>query len=525
MSQCTCGDAILPGERFCGSCGAPAPQPAAPGPPAVAHSPARPGLQPLQHASARAGPQPPGVPRASARATPDVLFVIHRSNRELCEALRAHGEVLPVTPSSALEAVRERTGSGSPKGAICLIGAPWELPMSVVEDPADKDEGVPTDNFFGSRSTPTAAERYTGTLLPDLPVGRIPFTRVDLVLDILARGEGLAPSWRGGLAVSAAVWRGTSDALLAEIAGEDRPRMLVAPHHTDSDVAGALQGRPGRCFFNVHGSDQEPVWVGEGGGVHPRVLHPGQVQIASGGIAVSEACYGAAMFEGEPAMGRAFLERGAGCFVGSTIIAWGQAHPPPSAADLVVLGFYRNLDSGLPAGLALLEAKRSILRRTLEQGEPLSPPIHNTLASFVLYGSPLARVAGAAPQAPAGDARPGGTLQAIRERSAGRAASGALGGVRSRMAERLHPGDWAALSYGRVAFAQLAGQVPGAGEIRRALEEALGQPPSDARVFRYRAGRAERTSVIASLRAPWGARHAAVIVAEDGTIRERYVSR
>src|SRR5436305_1174358 len=95
--------------------------------------------------------------------------------------------------------------------------------------------------------------------------------------------------------------------------GRARPRARTRAKR--AAVEASLARRGGRIFFNVHGTDQDAVWLGEGGGRYPEVLRSPAANAAESAIVVSEACYGASLFGGfgPPIAGR-FLANGAGAF-------------------------------------------------------------------------------------------------------------------------------------------------------------------------------------------------------------------
>lgn len=472
-------------------------------------------------------------------AASNTLYVVPAGHADLARMLAPRGQVVVVSLDEAIEAA-QRAASQRDFSSICLIGAPWQLPMFQASDPTDKDDAVPTDNVYGLPTTPDEDELRGGEgLVPRVPVGRIPTVDVALVGKILAQGDGLVPHWRGGLAVTAQVWQGASRAVLEAIAGANGPTLHASPPVLEAHVAEAMSNPPGRVYFNVHGSGQEAVWVGQRGNEYPAVLRPGHVRVAPSAIAVSEACYGASLNEGEEAIGTSFLQRGAGVFVGSTIIAWGPPVAPPGLADLIVIGFYQGLDAGLTAGQALQQAKRRLLKAATVDGAPPSPQAHNTLLSFVLYGSPEARVAGVEPTTPPplpaltrptrASARSkgeggGSTLAALRAGMADRSSS-ALGSVRDRMSAGLDERDWQELSRGRLAFADLARTFAHGAELQRRLASLLGGAPGSVDVLRYRGKTVGRVSITATTSTPWGKQHVAIITDEEGTPLEEIVSR
>ncbi len=518
----SCGAPLAPSDRFCGSCGAPV------------------------------GGEPAPAPRAG-RGDDGVLFAVPRRALEsgerarLLDALGAGPEgsgvahLVPVDPEWALDQVqeqlrRDRVGPRRVR-AVCLVGADEDLPMTRVPDPTAPGSGrtVLTDNFFGALSLPPEPHRLMGDVLPEVPVTRIPSTAPTLVKRLVGLGGGLAPSWAGGVAVTAEVWKETSAAVLETIAGAGGPRLEVSPPAVEARVAELLGPSASRAYFNVHGSDQAPLWMGDDGtGRYPIVLRPEHAVMAPGAVVVSEACWAAAIFPGERAISSAFLESGAGCFVGSTAVAWGPPDPPPAEADLIAAGVFQALDDGLPLGEALLRAKTRIVAEALRAGEAPSPQQHNTLVTFVAYGAPMARVAHAAggPLAGRGSEsrpRPTSALDAIRRRMAGATAEpeSPLEQVRARIRARISPGAFRIIEDGRRTLAELPPSVRASSQIRAELGRLLGGVGVD-EVFwrRYRFETRDRAMIAASADAPPGQRRAAVIIdAAGGRILARYVSR
>jgi hypothetical protein len=491
----------------------------------------------------------PASAERSAGGGPVALFVAAASTlegprgqalRELVAA-RPDATLLAVRRERALEEVQAflaRTGERNVEGAerveeVCLVGDDSELPMTRVPDPADKDEAVLTDNFFGRTSSPTEAERYVGDLLPSIPVARIPSSDPSVVAGVLASAAPLHASWDDGAAVSAEVWRGSSHAVHEQIARG--ASLALVPPVSEDEIRAVLTGAPGRLYFNLHGSDQEPAWYGEGRGGHPPALRPEGVRVRPRGVVVTEACYGAKTSPGSPSIAMAFLERGAGAFVGSTIIAWGPADPPPALADRIAIGFFARLDAGETAPAALLDAKTEILEDALAAGEPLSPAAHNTLLSFVVYSAPRARVAqrsgpgdrGPSAGGAAGSGRTGRSVLADARTRMGTPPAGgsALGRARGRLGARLPPSAWKALSRGRVELSHLASLFRDYAEISSAISRGLGGPPSACTLFRYRAGTHERACITASAAAPWGRRCAMVVTDAGGRVLSTLVSR
>ncbi len=451
-----CGAPLRPGARFCGACGAPT---AADGGTVVAPAP------------------------ATAHGTGPFLYVLPAGAAPALVAA-VPGRVLQAAPGDALAAVQAALRADVGLEAVCLVGDDEALPFSRVEDPCGYDDAVLTDVFYGMRTTPTAAERMAGDVVPDVPVSRIPSDDPALVRRLL--GATLYPSWSGGLGVSAAVWREATTEVLSRIGAGLEPHL--SPPRARAEVEAHLRARPGRLLFNVHGTLQEPAWYGEGDGRFPEVLRPSGVEVAEGAVVFSEACYGATLADGAESIAPTFLERGAGCFVGSTVIAWGSSRGgPPLLADDLATHFYRALDEGRPGAVALHEARLALVEAA---GGGLSAPLHNTAISFVYYGAPQQ--------------------------------AGALARARAQLRARLTPGAWQVLSTGRVAMRALSGEVRDADAVARRLEQLLDARPADARVVRYGSGAA---SVLCEVGAGPVMRRAGVDVDATGRILRGFVSR
>ena len=453
-----CGASAGTGVRFCGNCGsACVPRgsarpgtsaPAAPPRPA----PAVPAAPPRPAPAAPAAPPRPAPASAGSGPgdAPPVVYVVPPGRTQLAdivaEACGDHAHVIVRTDDVARvqETLAGMRALGQVPVAVCLVGPSDLLPHVAFEDDTGKDAEVLTDNDWGRCSAIDDAARDEDGL-PDVPVTRIPTVDPVLVRRLLSVRDALAPSWDGGVAVSARVWQRASAGVLEQVAPRGRVALQTSPQLDDASLQRSLGKKVGRLYFNVHGSDQVTYWVGDGGaGEYPPVLHPRSLVVAPDAILVSEACYGARHDEGDT-MSLRFFAAGGSAFVGSTIIAWGPAAPPNSLADLVPAHVYRELDRGLSLGEALQAARDAILEEARDEGR-ITPQVVNTVSSFVAYGSPLARVAGA-PRVPA----------AARQRVSSRGTEGARahGGVASLGAGANEVGD----ILGRVRAGSAAGPL------------------------------------------------------------------
>ena len=460
MSPCaSCGATLRPGARFCGKCG-------------VSAAEAKPGVQ------------------------SSTLYVTTDRDLSLENALI-------VDAKSALSAVQSalRTDVQRKIRAVCLVGDDHDLPFVRLEDPCGYDAAVLTDAPYGMRETPSAEERFAGDVLPDVPVTRIPTRDPETVRRSLEEAP-LASAWETGLIVSCAVWDVPTRAVAAAIGA--RCALHLSPPHERPAIEDALGRKPTRLLFNVHGSDQEMTWYGQGDGHYPELLRSPGVRVADHGVVVSEACYGATLVERGACIAPTFLGRGSGAFFGSTIIAWGAGPGgDPILADELARRIFQAIDAGHSTAEALHRAKHDMIAQALSTDGGLSAPLHNTLLSFVAYGAPHRR------SIRTSTAKPLPTLD----------------DARASLQRRLTPGAWSILSSGRTTMAAIRAGLRSGDSVLKRAEQLLGRAPEDTRTIRYRAPGGERTSVLAHARSGAVVHRTVIDVASDGRILREAVSR
>jgi hypothetical protein len=443
-----------------------------------------------------------------AKATENVLYVLPASHRGTLGSLVGRSEAaLWVDSASALQQVQAAVADRHQAGidAICLVGDQTALPFGRLPDPTGYDEVILTDSLYGMPRTPSEEERMSGDLLPEVPVSRIPSLDPALVQRLLRVGDGLCPDWRSGVAVSAAVWSHASSEVLRQLGAE--VTLQLSPPRQRDEVERELAAAPGRVYFNVHGTDQDAVWLGEGDGHYPEVLRPAGVRAADNALVFSEACYGATLADGAGSIAPSFLAAGAGGFVGSTIIAWGGGPgSPPCLADQIAIHVFRLASQGMPLGQALQGARLALMETALVEDGVLDVALHNTLLSFVAYGAPSARARSTGLAPPVGGKS---VLQQTRE----------------RLRRRLAPGAWQILSSGRVTMRELAAAFGQGPTVARRLEELLGSGPQEAHVTRYQAGARQRATITARATVGRWRRYAGVRVDPDGRVLQSFVGR
>jgi hypothetical protein len=345
------------------------------------------------------------------------------------------GELLVVSAEDAVDTVQATLAKDRrirPRiAAVCLLGSPQELPMVSWPDLSGADPDLLTDIPYGRTERFAVGDLSGDDFLPEVPVCRIPSTDLSLIGRLLKEPH-LADSWDSGIAVYCSAWAVESEKVWAEIAGGAPAQAHETPPMDSHDIGDLMtDSPPGRVYFNVHGTNEEPVWVGDPG--YPEALRPNLIEVADRAVVVSEACYGAHVFDHEPSMGLRFLERGANAFVGSSIIAWGPADGEPALADLIVIEFYKALDEGIGNAQALQIAKQRIRQQMMDAtGGILNPSEVNTLASFSLFGAPMARTGKGSSTGSVGGGmssgnRPGSVLDRVSSGS----------GVLNRLAEQM----------------------------------------------------------------------------------------
>jgi hypothetical protein len=417
--------------------------------------------------------------------------------------------------------------------AVCLLGSDNTLPHHRFDDPCGQDECLPSDAPYGMMRTPNQEERFQGLVLPLIPVCRIPFDDPKQIEPFLAIGAELCDSWDDGLAVTAQVWTEASSAVLAAINPTGDVQLHAVPPKGHNDIGSEIKATTGRCYFNVHGSDQTTAWFGEGNGQGPEAFNPVLVKIAPRGIAVSEACYGAFIDEDGEGISRSFLQAGAGCFVGSTIIAWGPTRPPIGCADEIVTGFYGALDQGKGVAKALVQAKEKMLQsyQHSDGSWSLEPTQHNTLLSFIAYGSPCATVRSSQSKSynpnPKGRGETGGRdiLSQVRARMAGKGdGSSVLEQVMSRLESRVSGETFRILNQGRLDLSAPPPGLPDMTQVRERITARLGQLPTRTHVFQSSGGSLE-TSVFGRNGDGINAKIVAIIVDQAGQVIAEYTAR
>jgi hypothetical protein len=349
---------------------------------------------------------------SSEKAIPQSVFVVPPN---MAAGLRSLLDAHAVTPldicvvsnpqemSSRLRGLHAAYSGGGPN-YICLIGNWSELPPARIPSPLDDDDEqfCLSDAVYGSASLD---EPRIGDFAEGCTVGRIPTADIDVVNRLLCyeRSSAVAPK-AVHLAVSAECWADATLEIVKSQGGRGllsrhvkapvghnfvaEQSILLAPQWGASDLVSMLnkwKRDEQTLLFNVHGSADNPDWVGESvDGEYVRILSPGQVQDFSGTILATEACYGGALSYDSPSVVEDFFSRGGLAFLGSSTIAYGSSSEQLSGADLMVRYFIEAIQAGESFGRAHLFARAKTL-----DGDPWEDDIaRKTCLSFNLFGLP-----------------------------------------------------------------------------------------------------------------------------------------
>ena len=440
MSFCTqCGKPLRAGASGCEFC-----QPAS--------RPARPSLN---------------VAAAARVAVSHTLFIASaHTAQELDKGLQKHlAKPLDIvrvdTPEMAHQAARQAVQRLLPRGDlkyVCLIGDWSEVPPFKVDNPSRPCRGQDpfcwTDALYGLRDAYQPEDILTA--IAPVAVGRIPSTDMAIVLPALLEAPvSVDPGVAFAFAVSAQCWseatqtivQGFTDSTSAgqlfdapDFSGLSSKGVLASPDWEEDDLRREISDAgisPGAVLlFNVHGSADEPHWVGEGDWGYTEIMQTDTVEDFNQAILLSEACYGGAMGYDEPSMVESFFTKGGKAFVGCSVIAWGSSGSALCGADLIALHFFKALREGQAFGEALNSAKRATLDATYVHDEVSQ----KTVLSFNLFGAPWHQLKRAAAASVLPTAAPQGSmLDRIRSRRAGGDAAGgsALERVRDNYRGRL----------------------------------------------------------------------------------------
>lgn len=313
---------------------------------------------------------------------------------------------------------------GSMIGALLIIGGPEVVPFHHLPNPTDDvDDDVASDNPYG-----TLDSNY---FVPEWPVGRLTgetgpdaglileqlrrmkqhhnqfrrsetwFERIFFFFNFLWKLNQPKAKSASSFGYAAAVWRRPSEVAFRPV-GEARSMLFSPPLSTggfdplkitDANVA----------YYNLHGLIDTAEWYGQRELSDPANVPDYPVALAqkdlvkngrSPGVVFTAACYGGHIekkAENE-SLALRFLSIGSQAVVGSTGIAYGSVTTPLIGADLLAHLFWKNMQSGMMSGEALMLAKIETAREMIRRQGFLDGEDQKTLISFVLFGDPFTRL-------------------------------------------------------------------------------------------------------------------------------------
>jgi hypothetical protein len=278
---------------------------------------------------------------------------------------------------------------------VLLLGAPDVIPQQRLRNPTpDDDPAVPGDLPYACTAGPSddpgefiGPTRVVGRL-PDLPGASDPAYLIRLIGNARRWRSRTAAAHLPVFALSAKVWKGSSEQSIRQLAGTGREVHLSPPEGPGWDKP---LTRRRMHFVNCHGDEADFRWYGDDGNTQPVALDGTLLRgsLARDAIVAAECCFGAAHYDpeigGQPTMAATYLREGASGVFGASTLAYGDSDRTTSA-DLITRFFLSAVLEGASLGRAALQAR---LRFVQELGE-LDPYDLKTVAQFDLLGDPSA---------------------------------------------------------------------------------------------------------------------------------------
>jgi hypothetical protein len=285
---------------------------------------------------------------------------------------------------------------------VVLVGSWDDVPPFELSNPAldlDGEKLCFSDAPYGLPGQDSPDEEQN--LIPALSVGRIPVVDSNILENVFLAGQ-VPINYHQSIdcVVTAKCWEIPTKAIISSLglqsttstspideSGSPAITMLTSP---EWDVESFTRHAKNASFnsgslmlFNVHGSADNPAWVGEGD--HYVTIHqPGAIADYKNSILISEACYGGALGYETQSIVEDFFIRGGLGFVGCSVVAYGAIDENITAADVFALTFAQGVLAGNTMGEALISAKKMVL----EEGADAPEICLKTIISFNLYGAP-----------------------------------------------------------------------------------------------------------------------------------------
>jgi hypothetical protein len=314
---------------------------------------------------------------------------------------------LGLTPNfkDTLEILRFAAMAKKPR-YLFIIGGEGDIPMARFTDLTGHDNDIASDVGYSLLSSNDLGSTMADTSFrPDLLVGRLPIAtngHLQNLQNYLSNVSDChrwpAQSNRKTIGVSCLKWEAASTEVANKLGAGS---VQTSPTLTHDDLESHLRTSSPEClYFNVHGSDSEPSWIGEGDGKlsgNPVVARPESFAgLRNINVIATEACYGARFsnLTTEESALMSALSNKTIAFFGSTRIAYGPHEPPNWGADTVVGEFLRPLcgpnqwnSLGQSAGEILAKCKNR-LQSDFCSSAANAAMLRKTFLSFNLFGDP-----------------------------------------------------------------------------------------------------------------------------------------
>jgi hypothetical protein len=226
--------------------------------------------------------------------------------------------------------------------------------------------------------------------LPDLTGGTDARYIIGLIRTAAAYKQITAKDFGDYFAISAQIWKASTQLSVTNVFGTDRALGNVPPRnsHWNSNLM-----RKRAHFFNCHGASRSHRFYGQpasGRSFYPVALDGAYVdgKIKEATVAAAECCYGGELYavsalQKNHGICNTYLGNKCYGFFASTTIAYGP-EAGNAQADLLCQFFLQGVMAGASLGRAATEARQRFVRAA----SPLNPSDLKTLAQFNLYGDP-----------------------------------------------------------------------------------------------------------------------------------------
>lgn len=268
--------------------------------------------------------------------------------------------------------------------------------------PNNPDSDVLSDLPYVTLDTnsPFRGQRYD--FMNALHVGRLPcysdeaFEEFETYFKNAAQFSGKAKKVIP-FGLSTATWDRVSNGIFSKVASG---AVEVSPDIELDNVEDVIQPESNLLYFNLHGSNDEGNWYGEGNFGCVSTFSPDKLDSLIGSYFIAvEACYGARYTDSlnpEESIILKAVQNGCLAVLGSSKIAYGATNACEKgsefAADTMVDSYIKELASGNSAGEAFCAALQAVEQQGFANKDGCK--IYNmlTVAEFSLYGDPSVRL-------------------------------------------------------------------------------------------------------------------------------------